>query len=37
VLSHPDYQPYPRKVTIKPGETFRLVVDLPSDGVRRRP
>jgi predicted Ser/Thr protein kinase len=37
VLSHPDYQPYPRKVTIKPGETFRLVVDLASDGVRRRP
>jgi eukaryotic-like serine/threonine-protein kinase len=37
LITHPDYQPFPRKVTIQPGETFRLAVDLPVDGVRRRP
>jgi serine/threonine protein kinase len=36
LLTHPDYQPYPRRVTIRPGETFRLSVDLATDGVRRR-
>ncbi|HSD26047.1 MAG TPA: serine/threonine-protein kinase [Vicinamibacteria bacterium] len=36
LLTHPDYQPYPRRVTIRPGETFRLSVDLAADGVRRR-
>ncbi len=36
LLTHPDYQPYPRRVTIRPGETFRLIVDLTTDGVRRR-
>jgi len=36
LLSHPDYQPFPRRVTIRAGETLRLVVDLTSDGVRRR-
>jgi serine/threonine-protein kinase len=36
LLAHPDYQPYPRRVTIRPGETFRLTVDLATDGVRRR-
>ena len=35
LLSHPDYQPFPRRVTIRPGATFRLVVNLPSEGVRR--
>jgi eukaryotic-like serine/threonine-protein kinase len=34
-LTHPDYAPFPRRVVIRPGETFRLVVDLPSEGVRR--
>lgn len=37
LLTHPDYQPFPRRVTIRSGETFRLVVDLPTDGVRRSP
>ena len=37
LLSHPDFQPYPRRVTIRAGETFRLHVDLASDGVRKRP
>jgi hypothetical protein len=37
LLVHPDYQPYPRRVTIHAGETYRLVVDLQTDGVRRRP
>ena len=36
LLTHPDYQPYPRRVTIRPGETARLTVDLATDGVRRR-
>jgi len=35
LLTHPDYQPYPRRVTIREGETFRLEVDLPTEGVRR--
>jgi serine/threonine-protein kinase len=37
LLTHPDYKPYPRRVTIRSGETFRLEVNLPSDGVRRSP
>lgn len=36
VLTHPDYQPFQRKVTIRPGETFKLAVDLRSDGVRKK-
>ncbi len=32
LLTHPDYQPYPRRVTIRPGETSRLAVDLATDG-----
>ena len=36
LLTHPDYRPYPRRVVIEPGETLRLVVDLRTDGVRRR-
>jgi serine/threonine-protein kinase len=36
LLSHPEFHPYPRRVTIKEGETFRLSVDLPTEGVRRR-
>ncbi len=35
LLSHPDFRPYPRRVTIRAGETLRLIVDLPSDGIRR--
>jgi serine/threonine protein kinase len=36
LLTHPDYRPYPRRVTIRPGETLRLAVDLATEGVRRR-
>ncbi len=36
LLTHPDYQPFPRKITIRPGETLRLVVNLPAEGVRRK-
>jgi serine/threonine-protein kinase len=36
LLAHPDFLPYPRRVTVRPGETLRLVVDLRSEGVRRR-
>ena len=35
VLSHPGYQDFRRKVTIRSGEVLRLDVDLPSQGVRR--
>ena len=35
VLSHPEYQDYRRKVTIRPGEMLLLNVDLATDGVRR--
>ncbi len=36
LLTHPGYQPWPRRVAIRSGETFRLTVDLPTDGVPRR-
>jgi len=36
-LTHPEFQPYPRKVLVKSGETTRLAVDLRQDGVRARP
>jgi hypothetical protein len=32
-LLHPDYQPLQRKVTIKPGETLTLSIDLVEDAV----
>jgi serine/threonine-protein kinase len=35
VLSHPGYQDFRRKVTIRSGEILRLDVDWPSQGVRR--
>ena len=37
LLTHPNYQSYARRVTIRPGETSRLVVDLSAEGVRRTP
>ena len=36
LLSHPDFQPFPRRVTIREGETLRLTVDLATEGVRLR-
>jgi hypothetical protein len=36
LLSHPDFQPFPRRVTIRAGDTLRLVVDLTSEAIRRR-
>jgi len=36
VLTHPDYHPWVRRVTVAPGETIRLTVDLRLEGVRRR-
>lgn len=35
VLVHPDYRPFQRKVTIRPGQTFRLDFDFATEGVRR--
>jgi len=35
VLSHPQYQDYRRKVTIRPGELFRLNFNWTAEGVRR--
>jgi serine/threonine protein kinase len=37
LLTHPDYKNYPRRIVVHPGETFRLEVDLRTDGVPRRP
>jgi len=36
-LNHPEYQPYPRKIVVRSGETTRLVIDLAQDGVRVQP
>jgi serine/threonine-protein kinase len=35
VLTHPQYQPFMRKVTIRPGETVRLRLDFAQEGLRR--
>ena len=35
-LVHPDFQPFLRKVTIRPGETTPLQVDLRLDAIRNR-
>jgi serine/threonine protein kinase len=35
-LIHPDFQPLVRKVTIRPGETTPLRIDLRLDGIRNR-
>jgi serine/threonine-protein kinase len=35
-LVHPDFRPFQRKVTIRPGETTPLTVDLRLDGIRNR-
>ncbi len=34
-LRHPAYEALARAVAIKPGETTRLVIDLPTEGVKR--
>jgi hypothetical protein len=34
LLVHPRFEPFHRRVTIRPGETLRLVVDLDVEGVR---
>jgi hypothetical protein len=36
-ILHPDYEPLPRVVTIEPGSTLHLVLDLPEKGIPRRP
>jgi serine/threonine-protein kinase len=35
LLTHPQYQPVRRKVTVTPGKVFRLDVDLAQDAVPR--
>jgi hypothetical protein len=35
VLTHPDYEPYTRRVVVKTGETVRVNVDLDNDAIRR--
>ena len=35
-LVHPDFQPLVRKVTIRPGETTPLRIDLRLDGIKNR-
>jgi hypothetical protein len=36
-LTHPDYKPVNRKVTIRAGETARIEIDLAWEAVPRRP
>ena len=36
VLNHPDYQPLRRKISIVPGETLKLVVDLAEEALRKK-
>jgi hypothetical protein len=36
-LAHPDYEPVQRTVTIRPGATLDLTVDLPEEAIRRKP
>jgi cytochrome c oxidase assembly protein Cox11 len=35
-LLHPEYQPIQRKVTILPGETARVIVDLAEEAIRKK-
>jgi hypothetical protein len=35
LLTHPDYEPFPRRVRIPADGTFRLVLNWPTQGVRR--
>jgi hypothetical protein len=36
LIVHPDYKPLPRKVTILPGVSTRVVVDLNEKGIRKQ-
>jgi len=36
VFAHPDYQPVRRKITILPGSTEKLVVDLAEDAIAKK-
>jgi serine/threonine protein kinase len=36
LLTHPDYEPFPRRVRIPADGAFRLVLDWATEGVRRR-
>ena len=36
LLTHPDYEPFPRRVQIPAEGTVRLTLSWPTDGVRRR-
>jgi serine/threonine-protein kinase len=36
-VRHPSFDLWERPVAIRPGETSKLVVDLPADGVRKQP
>jgi hypothetical protein len=35
VITHPEYQAFPRWVTIVAGKTGKMSVDLPREGIRR--
>ena len=37
VVQHPSYEPIERKVTIRAGQTERIVVDFPTQGSRKQP
>ena len=37
IVQHPSYEPIERRVTIRAGQTERLVVDFPAQGTRKQP
>jgi len=36
-IRHPLYEVWEKPVSIRPGETAKMVVDLPTQGVRKQP
>lgn len=36
-VRHPLYETWERPVTIRPGQTEKIVIDLPAEGVRKQP
>lgn len=36
-VRHPAFEPLERHVSVKPGETTKLIVDLPAEGVAKKP
>ena len=37
IVEHPEYRPLPRKVHIRKGATYKLVLDLAEKAIRKQP